>query len=93
MPDQPQHVIVRGNNRSAIFCAEADYQFYLEKLQLACNKHDCKIHAYVLMTNHVLLLITPHADGGISKVMRYFVSMSEPRNQRVVPFGLTVGLT
>ncbi len=29
---QPQHVIVRGNNRSEIFCADADYHFYLEKL-------------------------------------------------------------
>ena len=50
IPDQPQHVIVRGNNRSDIFCADTDYQFYLEKLQLACDKHDCRIHAYVLMT-------------------------------------------
>lgn len=77
MPGQPQHVIVRGNNRTDIFCADEDYQFYLEKLQLACNKHDCKIHAYVLMTNHVHLLITPQEEDGISKVMqmlgRYYV--------------------
>ena len=32
IPGQPQHVIVRGNNRSEIFCSEADYHFYLEKL-------------------------------------------------------------
>jgi hypothetical protein len=30
IPGQPQHVILRGNNRTEIFCAEADYQFYLE---------------------------------------------------------------
>ena len=70
IPDQPQHVIDRGNNRSEIFCADTDYPFYLEKLQLTCNKHDGKIHAYVLMTNHLLLLITPHADDGLSKVMQ-----------------------
>jgi hypothetical protein len=34
-------VIVRGNNRAEIFCAEADYRFYLEKLQIACDKHAC----------------------------------------------------
>jgi len=70
-------VIIRGNNRGEIFCVDADYQFYLEKLQLACNKHDCRIHAYVLMTNHVHLLITPHAEDGLIKVMqmlgRYYV--------------------
>lgn len=74
---QPQHVIVRGNNRIEIFCAEADYHFYLEKLQQACEKHDCTLHAYVLMTNHVHLLITPHDGQSLSKALqmvgRYYV--------------------
>lgn len=77
LPGQPQHVIVRGNNRSEIFCADADYQFYLEKLKLACDKHACDVHAYVLMTNHVHLLITPHEEQGLSKTLqmlgRYYV--------------------
>ena len=68
--DQPQHVIVRGNNRDPIFFADEDYQFYLEKLKQACDKHDCDLHAYVLMTNHVHLLITPHTEQGLSKVMQ-----------------------
>ncbi len=50
---QPQHLIIRGNNRAEIFCCETDYIFYQEKLQAACKKHNCQIHAYVLMTNHV----------------------------------------
>ena len=86
IPDQPQHVIVRGNNRSEIFCADADYQFYLEKLQLACDKHDCKIHAYVLMTNHVHLLITPQEENSLSKAMqmlgRYYVQYYNYTYQR-----------
>ena len=73
----PHHVIVRGNNREPIFIADEDYQFYLEKLRLACEKHQCDVHAYVLMTNHVHLLITPHKADGIAKVMqmvgRYYV--------------------
>lgn len=77
IPGQPQHVIVRGNNREPIFYADADYLFYLEKLQQACEKHNCDLHAYVLMTNHVHLLITPNTDNGISKAMqmigRYYV--------------------
>jgi len=73
----PQHVIIRGNNRDPIFYADQDYQFYLDKLLQACDKHQCDIHAYVLMTNHVHLLITPHKKDGISKAMqmvgRYYV--------------------
>lgn len=77
IPGQPQHVIVRGNNRSEIFCCDADYRFYLEKLQAACKKHDCQVHAYVLMTNHVHLLITPFTEVSLSKSLqmlgRYYV--------------------
>ena len=62
LPGHPQHVIQRGNNRQVIFCAECDYQFYLEKLLDASREHACDIHSYVLMTNHVHLLVTPHEE-------------------------------
>jgi putative transposase len=77
LPGHPQHVIVRGVNREAIFCTDDDYRFFLDKLGDALKKFDCQLHAYVLMTNHVHLLISPSRDDGISKVMqnvgRYYV--------------------
>ena len=82
----PQHVIIRGNNREPIFYSDEDYRFYLDKLKDACIKHQCDIHAYVLMTNHVHLLITPHTDDGISKTMqmlgRYYVQYFNFTHQR-----------
>jgi len=66
----PQHVIQRGNNRQACFFAERDYTFYLEKLADACAKHGCDVHAYVLMTNHVHLLVTPHATDSVPRMMQ-----------------------
>ena len=60
---QPQHVIQRGNNRDVIFVADEDYHYYLKKLEDACKKYDCDIHAYVLMTNHVHL---PSIKGSAS---------------------------
>ena len=70
LPGQPQHVIQRGNNRAVIFFAEEDYFFYRECLQEACNKHGCAVHAYVLMTNHVHLLLTPDTPSSLAKVMQ-----------------------
>ena len=70
LPGQPQHVIQRGNNRSIIFVDQSDYRFYLEALEGACRQHDCVLHAYVLMTNHVHLLMTPQTENGISLVMQ-----------------------
>ena len=70
IPGQPQHVIQRGNNREVIFAADQDYRFYLEKLKEACDRHQCDVHAYVLMSNHVHLLMTPHQEEGIGKVLQ-----------------------
>lgn len=70
LPGMPYHVIQRGNNRQACFFAEEDYAFYLECLGDALEKYGCDLHAYVLMTNHVHLLITPETSDGVSKVMQ-----------------------
>lgn len=70
LPGQPQHVIQRGNNRSPTFFANDDYRFYLQCLKEATERHDCAVHAYVLMTNHVHLLLTPATPTAISKVLQ-----------------------
>ncbi len=86
IPGQPQHIIVRGINREAIFCQEKDYQFYLEKLRYASEKYGCQLHAYVLMTNHVHLLLTPDTEAGIGKTIqsigRYYVQYFNYHYQR-----------
>lgn len=71
MPGYPQHVIQRGNSRQQIFFEEDDYWFIWEKLGVAAEKFQCEIHAYVLMPNHFHLLLTPHLDNGIGKLMQY----------------------
>lgn len=70
IPDYPQHVIQRGNNRGVTFVVEADYVFYLECLEDAAKTAGCDIHAYVLMTNHVHLLATQRFPGGLSRMMQ-----------------------
>lgn len=66
----PQHIIIRGNNREPIFAADEDYRFFLDKLAQVVKKHPCDIHAYVLMTNHVHLLVTPYQENSIAKMMQ-----------------------
>jgi len=71
MPGVPAHVVQRGNNREPCFFAEADYRFYLSALMDALERHEVELHAYVLMTNHVHLLMTPRHAEGISRVMQH----------------------
>ena len=65
-----QHVIQRGNNRSTTFACDTDYHFFRECLEAACARHQCQVHAYVLMTNHVHLLMTSTTADGIPSVMQ-----------------------
>ena len=70
LPDLPQHVVQRGNNRDPCFYATPDYQFYLTVLGDALVNHRCQLHAYVLMTNHVHLLVTPLHQFGLPQLMQ-----------------------
>jgi putative transposase len=70
LPGVPCHVIQRGNNREPCFFRGRDYQRYLSCLEDACRAYGVALHAYVLMTNHVHLLVTPQEATGISRVMQ-----------------------
>ncbi len=70
LPGVPCHVIQRGNNQQACFFTEQGYHFYLECLTDACHRYGVSVAAYVLMTNHVHLLMTPEEKDGISRVMQ-----------------------
>lgn len=70
LPGVPLHVIQRGNNRGACFLADGDRRLYLRCLREAGHRHECAVHAYVLMSNHVHLLVTPSASGAVASMMQ-----------------------
>lgn len=69
-PEVPFHVVQRGNNRQNCFFTEVDRARYMSFLSAALLRYQVKLHAFVLMTNHVHLLMTPTTKDGISKVMQ-----------------------
>jgi putative transposase len=70
LPGYPHHVIQRGNNRQAIFAKTADYQRLLDLLDDNARQFDVAIHAYVLMSNHFHLLVTPQSSDGLPQMMQ-----------------------
>ena len=70
VPGVAQHVVQRGNDRQPCFFNDIDRVRYLDTLRELCLKSGCRVHAYVLMTNHVHLLLTPHAAGQIAWVLQ-----------------------
>ena len=65
-----QHVIQRGNNRQICFGSESDFAAYVHWLKKYADKFNVDIHAWVFMTNHVHLLVTPYSAFGVSKMMQ-----------------------
>ena len=68
-PEITQHVIHRGNNRGDLFVGERDYWVFRDCVAKALDRYHCRIHAYVLMRNHVHFLIAD-GDRGDGKVMQ-----------------------
>jgi putative transposase len=70
LPGFPHHVIQRGNNRQAIFHTTQDYQTLIGLLDENALKFAVEIHAYVLMSNHFHLLVTPQTEDGLPHLMQ-----------------------
>lgn len=70
LPHVPLHLIQRGNNRQACFFADEDYRNYLDWLVEYSGKTGCRIHAYVLMTNHVHLLVSSECGSASGVLMK-----------------------
>lgn len=86
LPGVPQHVIQRGHNREPCFFGVDDYPRYLEDLRAAAEKNSLHVHAYVLMTNHVHLLVTPEHPFSVMHTLqdlgRKYVRYINHRYQR-----------
>ncbi|NNJ72637.1 MAG: transposase [Enterobacterales bacterium] len=70
LPGVTQHIIQRGNNKACCFRDDSDFSTYINWLDEAARKNNTEIHAWVLMTNHVHLLVTPQQKNASSKMMQ-----------------------
>jgi putative transposase len=65
----PLHIVQRGHNRGACFFDDQDRHAYLGWLRDALQRERCQLHAYVLMTNHVHLLLTPEHATSVPRLI------------------------
>jgi putative transposase len=66
----PLHIIQRGNNRNPCFFSESDYLVYLDMLGAGLKLSGCRLHAYVLMRNHIHLLVSPDTVESAGLLMK-----------------------
>jgi putative transposase len=71
IPDIPVHVVVRGHNHQAIVARSHDYSVFIESLAQAIERYSIKLHAWVLMTNHLHVLLTAPVADSLPRTMQY----------------------
>ncbi len=70
VPDQPQHVILRGLDQQPAFVDDQDYELFIDCLKAAARDHHLAVHAWVLMPGAVQLLVTPSDESSLPKAMQ-----------------------
>lgn len=70
LPGVPLHIIQRGVNRGAIFLDDGDRHNFCRLMHEAFERHGIALHAFVLMDNHVHLLVTAAGSRELSRAMR-----------------------
>ncbi len=70
IPGHAHHVIQRGNNRQLTFQDTADYERLLVLLGEHAQREKVAVHSYVLMSNHLHLLVTPATPEGLPRMVQ-----------------------
>lgn len=70
IPGLPQLLMQRGNSHLTVFSDEADFIQYRVNLRDAARETGVSVHAYVLMPDHVHLLISASDESAAGKFMQ-----------------------
>ncbi len=70
IPDYPHHVVMRCNNREALFSQASDVHKFLHLLGYFKKRHNYRLYAYTIMSNHVHLLLDPGHKVPLAEAMR-----------------------
>ena len=68
-PNIPHLVTQRGNGGARVFFSDDDYAYYFKLLKAACVAERLRCLGYVLMPNHVHLILVPRDETSLSKAM------------------------
>lgn len=90
VPGLPHHITQRGNGRARTFFSDDDYRLYLRLLTENCRVAKVQCLAYVLMPNHVHLILVPKHEDGLRKALsathRAYAGIVNARRKRTGHF-------
>lgn len=69
IPGLPHHVTQRGNGRQRTFFNDEDYALYRDMLGERCRAEKVAVWGWVLMPNHVHLILVPSDPDGLRRAL------------------------
>ena len=69
------HIMVRTNRQEFIFKQDNIKDIFISVLRRAKKKYRFKIINFCIMSNHVHLIIQPHPNEDISRIMQWILSV------------------
>jgi putative transposase len=66
----PHHITHRGNNRQDVFLTDEDRRRYQHLLRLHLGPCQADLLGWCWMSNHVHLIVVPHADDSLARLIR-----------------------
>jgi putative transposase len=70
LADQAHLVALVGHSAQPVFIDDADRRAFLAALREAALQQQVAVHAYVLLADHVHLLVTPATDAALGALMQ-----------------------
>ncbi len=70
VPGLPQLVTQRGNNHTTLFTDDTDRSQFLSWLRETVRESALQLHAWVLMPDHLHLLVTPADESAVGSLMQ-----------------------
>ncbi|MGF6192306.1 histidyl-tRNA synthetase [Serratia sp. 509] len=71
IPGLPQLIQLKGHNNERLFIDHEDFQSFLNFLDSALTQYSCQLHAYTLLPNKLLLLLTPPSKESLSRLIQH----------------------
>lgn len=68
--DVPHHITHRGNNRQDVFLTDEDRRRYQQLLLLSLPRCHAELLGWCWMSNHVHLIVVPHQEDSLSRLIR-----------------------
>ncbi|MGV3344489.1 ATP phosphoribosyltransferase regulatory subunit [Enterobacteriaceae bacterium LUAb1] len=67
----PQLIKLKGHNHDVIFTDKNDYDYFNHCVDKAIKRFPCDLHAYTLLPQQVLLLLTPRSKDTLSRFIQH----------------------